>query len=228
MHRKSIVKIDSAIGIVFSMLFAFGILLMVLFVDHVDLDLDCVLYGELGLIANHPRAVGVPIPVLVMGGVLTVTAGVILLFYKELLVSSFDPGLAGVLGFHPVVIHYITMALLSVIVVSAFQAVGAILVIAMLILPGATAYLLSKRLKTMLALSTLHALLSTLGGIHLGVWLNCSLASAMVVAGAFLFFLTWLFYPQGLLRRWITAVQQRKQPENRPPEENPGPPPSIA
>jgi manganese/zinc/iron transport system permease protein len=109
------------------------------------------------------------------------------LFYKELLVSSFDPALAVSLGINSTFVHYALMAMLSVVVVSAFEAVGAILVIAMLILPGATATLLSHRFPVMLGLTVLHAALSAVLGLHLGVWLNCSLAAAMVVAGTGLF-----------------------------------------
>jgi manganese/zinc/iron transport system permease protein len=123
-------------------------------------------------------------------------------------VSSFDPALAFSLGINATVVHYALMCWLSVVVVSAFEAVGAILVIAMLILPGATASLLSQRLPVILGLSVLHAALSSALGIHLGTWLNCSLAGAMVVMAGFLFCLAWLFGPQqGLLWRAFRREQ---------------------
>jgi len=94
--------------------------------------------------------------------------------------------------------------MLSLIIVSAFEAVGAILVIAMLILPGATASLLVHRLPPMFALTIVHAIFSSFGGIHLATWLNCSPAGAMVVAGSILFLAAWVFSPsQGLLQRWF-------------------------
>ena len=90
------------------------------------------------------------------------------------------------------------------IIVSAFESVGAILVIAMLILPGATASLLVHRLPPMFGITVIHAALSAGGGIHLATWLNCSPAGAMVVAGSVLFALAWVFSPsEGLLRRWL-------------------------
>jgi manganese/zinc/iron transport system permease protein len=96
------------------------------------------------------------------------------------------------------------MGILSVIIVSAFEAVGAILVIAMLILPGATASLLVHRLPPMLMLTLVHAVLSSIGGIHLATWLNCSPAGAMVVAGSALFLASWFCSPsQGLISRWF-------------------------
>jgi manganese/zinc/iron transport system permease protein len=143
-----------------------------------------------------------------MGLVALGTAVLIGLFYKELLVSSFDPGLAASVGINAGVMHYALMSALSVIVVSAFESVGAILVIAMLILPGATSSLISQRLPVVLTLSVVHAALSSLLGIHLAVWLDCSTAAAMVVMGTVLFVLAWIFGPrEGLLARWFATRQ---------------------
>jgi manganese/zinc/iron transport system permease protein len=207
-HRRTRVKQDAAIGIVFSTLFAIGVILINLFGSHVDLDPDCVLYGEISFIPLEPRVVIggfaiAPESVFVMGIVTAIVVALTLIFYKELLVSSFDPGLAASLGIRPGVVHYSLMCALSIVVVSAFQAVGAILVIAMLILPGATAYLLTHRLPAMMLLSVVHSALSVILGLHLAVWLNCSMAGAMVVAGGALFALAWVFSPsQGLLVQW--------------------------
>lgn len=208
-HKKSRVKQDAAIGIAFSTLFAIGVILISLYADKVDLDQECVLYGEIAFVPLAPmvQIAGIaiaPEPVLRMGAVAIVTALLIVLFYKELLVSSFDPGLAASLGINATVMHYALMAMLSVVVVSAFESVGAILVIAMLILPGATAALLSDRLGVVLLLSVAHGALSSLLGIHLSIWLECSMAAAMVVMGAALFCLAWIFSPRaGLIGRWL-------------------------
>lgn len=208
-HKKSRVKQDAAIGITFSSLFAIGVILISLFASKVDLDQDCVLYGEIGTVPlDLPvQVAGLtlgPTAVVRMAFVALLTTALIILFYKELLVSSFDSGLAYSLGINATVVHYSLMCLLSVVVVSAFESVGAILVIAMLILPGATASLLSQRLPRILGLTVIHAALSSLLGIHLAVWLDCSIAGAMVVMGAVLFGFAWIFSPQqGLLRRAI-------------------------
>jgi manganese/zinc/iron transport system permease protein len=208
-HKKSRVKQDAAIGITFSSLFAIGVILISLYASKVDLDQECVLYGELSFVAmDTPVTIGGtllgPAAVVRMGGVALATIMLIVLFYKELLVSSFDSGLAFSLGINATVVHYSLMSMLSVVVVSAFESVGAILVIAMLILPGATASLLSQRLSVILWLTVLHGALSSVLGLHLGLWLNCTVAGAMVVMGAFLFLLAWIFSPtQGLLRRWF-------------------------
>jgi len=106
------------------------------------------------------------------------------------------------------------MLWLSIVVVSAFEAVGAILVIAMLILPGATASLLAQRLPTRLGLNVVHSLLSSVIGLHLGVWWDCSIGAAMVVAGAGLFCLAWVFNPtNGLLWRWRRKALKEPAPD---------------
>jgi len=228
-HRRSRIRQDAAIGITFSTLFAFGVLLISLFADQVDLDADCVLYGEIGFVAfrefvtlgGHELA---PQPVAMMAAVAVLTAGLVGVFYKELLVTSFDPGLATSLGIPAGAVHYALMAWLGVVVVSAFESVGAILVIAMLILPGATALLLTSRLPAALGLVALHAALSSLLGLHLALWLDCSTAGAMVVAGCGLFGLAWLAGPQSGWRRWRARRRAAREPWPDAPALDPAPP----
>jgi manganese/zinc/iron transport system permease protein len=213
-HSKTRVKEDAAIGITFSTLFALGVILISVFSGHIDLDLDCVLYGKLELVAtgtSYAKVFGAeiaPRPVFVMGMVMLGCAALVVIFYKELLVSSFDEGLAASMGVNPQFVYYALMCVLSVVVVSAFEAVGAILVIAMLILPAATAYLVTDRLPWMIAWSILHAALSSLFGVQLAFAIEVPAAAAMVVAGMILFVLVWVFSPRhGLLRRWFGKVE---------------------
>lgn len=218
-HRRTRVKQDAAIGIAFSFLFAIGVILMSVYARQVDLDADCVLYGEISFVPLEPMVTwaGVtlgPESVVRMGVVLLVIALLVLAFYKELLVTSFDAGLAKSLGINPTVFHYGLMAVLSIVVVSAFEAVGAILVIAMLILPGATGSLLTHRLTRLHVLAVMHAAASAWLGVTLGVWLECSIAGAMVVAGSALFVLAWVFSPsQGLIGRWKRGRRVSAVPE---------------
>ncbi len=207
-HKRTRVKQDAAMGIAFSTLFAIGVVMTSLFAGQVDLDAECVLYGEIAFVPLEPMVtlgsvpLG-PIPFVRMAGVMAGVALLVLAFYKELLVSAFDPGLARSMGVNPGIMHYGLMAALSIVVVSAFESVGAILVIAMLILPGATASLLSTRLPVVHLLSLIHAALSAWLGVTLGVWLDCSIAAAMVVAGAALFAIVWILSPrEGLFLRW--------------------------
>jgi len=217
-HRNSRIKQDAAIGIAFTTLFAIGVILISLFAGQVDLDQECVLYGEIGWVTlESPAKLGSvvlgPASLVRMAIVLAATVALIGLFYKELLVSSFDAGLASSLGINATLVHYALMSWLSVVVVSAFESVGAILVIAMLILPGATASLISYRLPVIMGLTLLHCALSSLLGVHLAYWLNCSMAAAIVVMATALFVLAWVFSPsQGLLRRAFHQVLTRSEP----------------
>lgn len=195
-HRKTRVKQDAAMGIAFSTLFAIGVLLVSLYSEHVDLDAECVLYGEIAFVPLEPFVTWLglnlgPVSMVRMAVVLLVVVGLIVGFYKELLVASFDEALARATGVNPTWVHYGLMAVLSVVIVSAFESVGAILVIAMLILPGATASLLTDRLVVMHGIAVVHAALSSWLGVSLGVWLECSIGAAMVVAGAGIFTMVW-------------------------------------
>ncbi len=214
-HKKSRVKQDAAIGIAFTTLFAIGVILVSLYASKIDLDQECVLYGEIAFVPLEPPVTfaGInwgPLPVVRMGIITLLTGALILVFYKQLLVSSFDPGLASSLGINATVVHYALMCWLSVVVVSAFESVGAILVVAMLIMPGATASLISQRFPVVLLLTIVNAALSSVLGIHLANWLDCSTAGAMVVMATILFCLAWVFGPvDGLLRRWMRAKVEK-------------------
>lgn len=206
-HGRSKIKQDSAIGITFSCFFAFGVILISLYAGAIDLDTDCVLFGEIGWVHEERPYMEIggatlgPPAVIRMAVVLLAAGALICLFYKELLVTSYDPGLATSLGINARFVHYALMAGLSVVVVSAFRSVGAILVIAMLILPGATAALLTQRLPVRLMLTLVHSAISSVAGVHLALALDASIAPAMVVVGCFLFAAAWLLSPQDGLRR---------------------------
>ncbi len=217
-HTKSRVKQDAAMGIAFSTMFAIGVVLTAVYADQVDLDAECVLYGEIAFVPLEPMVtIGSwtlgPESLVRMGAVLLGVVVLVFAFYKELLVCAFDAGLARSLGVNPTFAHFALMGTLSIVVVSAFESVGAILVIAMLILPGATASLLSQRLPMVHVLSVAHAALSSVLGVHLGVWLECSLGAAMVVAGAVLFCLAWVVAPEsGLVAQWRRKLRRMPEP----------------
>ncbi|MCH2155994.1 MAG: metal ABC transporter permease [Opitutales bacterium] len=206
-HQNSRVKADAALGIVFASLFALGVILITVFAGNVHLDVNHVLYGALEFVpfedAWEVAGVFVPYPVLQMGWVALGVLGMTVLFYKELLVTSFDATLGQSLGMPVRSIHFTLMAVLAVVVVSAFSAVGAILVIAMLIFPGSTMMLLSDRLPRVLFGATLLGGIYAIGGLHLALFLGCSIAGAMVVVALFVFILAWVLSPhRGLLGRW--------------------------
>lgn len=200
LHRRSRVKQDAAMAIVLTGLFAFGVVLLSVFADSAHLDADCVLFGDISYVPLQARLevplIGaMPIPVLRMLVVCVLLVVGTIVFYRALLVTSFDSALAQTLGFSAGAVHYSLMTAVSVTVVSAFESVGAVLVVAMMIIPAATAFLCSGRLKVMLLLAVGHGWLSSLLGIHLAIWLNCAVAAAMVIAGLGLFILAVLFGP---------------------------------
>lgn len=195
-EKHSKVKIDAAMGIVFSTFFALGIIIITIFADKVDLDVDCVLYGEIAFVplVEHVEFAGFdlgPYPLTRMFGVFTLLLLAIVVFYKELLVSVFDPGLARILGVKPKVFRYGLTVALSLVLVSAFKSVGAILVVGMMLFPGATARLLTFNLKKIMLLTVVFAAIYPLIGIHLATWLDCSIAAAMTVVAVFILVFVW-------------------------------------
>lgn len=197
-YQNSRIKPDAAICIVFTVLFALGVALMSSMENHgnIHIDAECVLYGEIAFVPLEPHVeiFGVslgPPSVVRMGLVFVGIIGMVLLFYKELLITAFDNGLARALGMRTGLWHYGLMGALTLVVVSAFEAVGAILAVAMLIVPPMFAAQISDRLSVRLLLILFHALVAALVGYHLSIWLHCSTAGAMVVASAILFLIAW-------------------------------------
>jgi manganese/zinc/iron transport system permease protein len=209
LNRSRRLKEDASIGVVFPALFSIGVLIISRYASSVHLDLDCVLYGEIAyapwdLIYWGSASLG-PKALWVNGATLAVNLLLVGLFYKELKVTTFDPELAASLGFSPTVVHYLLMSAVSMTVVGAFESVGAILVVAMLVVPPATAYLLTDRLSHMIALSIGLGVASSTLGYGLARWLDASIAGAMAaVSGAF-FVAALVASPRhGLLARLLT------------------------
>ena len=210
------VEVGASMGIVFTVLFAFGLVLMRQAVDHVDIDPDCVLYGsiELAWFDQDPDGLGIPRGAIVNGVMLLANLIVMLLFYKEFKITSFDPALAKSQGIHPSFMHYLLMTMTAATAVAAFETVGSILVVAMFIVPPATAYLLTNRYGMMfilaIGLSILAAGLGHVSAITVPTWFGfsgTSTAGAMAVATGFLFICAWVASPtQGVLAKlWHRA-----------------------
>jgi manganese/zinc/iron transport system permease protein len=196
-RSHSTLKTDTVIGISFSTLFAIGIILIALFADKVDLDQDCVLYGDLAFIPYQATlscfGCDVPLPIVRSLGIFIFIAVCLFLFYKELVVSSFDSGLARCLGIRTQYFYYGLKILVSLAIVASFEAVGAILAVAMLIFPGATAALIAGRLPYLLAYTCLLSALYAVLGLHLSFWLNCSVGAAMVMVASLILGLIWSY-----------------------------------
>lgn len=207
-NRSRRLQEDASIGVVFPALFSIGVILISRYAGQVDLDLDCVLYGEIAytpwdLLEVGGRSLG-PRALWINGIILLVDLVFVGLFYKELKLTTFDAGLAAALGFSPVLLHYLLMGALSVTIVGAFDSVGAILVVAMLVVPPSTAYLLTERLSSLIGLAVFFGVASALLGYALAHAIDSSIAGAMATVSGLLFGLVLLFSPRhGLLAKLL-------------------------
>jgi len=215
-QQTGLVKEDTAIGLVFPALFSIGVILIAKNANDVHLDVDAVLLGELAF-APFDRLiisgtdVG-PKSLWVIGSILTVTLGLLFAFFKELKVSTFDAGLSASLGFSPVIIHYGLMSVASITTVGAFDAVGAILVVALMIAPAATAYLLTTDLKMMLLLAVFFGVLSAISGYWMAHILDASIAGSITTMLGFIFLMAYLFAPsKGVIAVIYREKQQRTE-----------------
>lgn len=213
-QKTGLVKEDTAIGLVFPALFSIGVILIAKNANDVHLDVDAVLLGELAF-APFDRLLiaGVdvgPKALWIIGVILFITVTLLIAFFKELKVSTFDAGLAASLGFSPVVIHYGLMSVASVTTVGAFDAVGAILVVALMIAPAAAAYLLTTDLKKMLVLAITFGVFSAISGYWFAHWLDASIAGSITTMLGFLFLIVYLFAPsKGVIAVMYREKQQR-------------------
>jgi manganese/zinc/iron transport system permease protein len=190
---------DAALGVVFTALFALGVLLVKRFLGKIHFDIACVYEGSLLNAALDTVSFGgVELPRTFWQGllVLAIVAGCLTLFWKELGISAFDPVLATTMGLSANKMHYLLMLLVSFTAVVSFQAVGSILVVAMLVAPTATAHLLTDRLAPLVAWAMLLAIAATLVGYAAAVRFDVSPAGAMAVASGGLFTLAAFFGPQ--------------------------------
>jgi manganese/zinc/iron transport system permease protein len=299
-QRSGLIKGDTALGLVFPLLFAIAVLLVTRFTSNIHLDTDAVVVGEIGvawanthshcyagcddvvITPDHPAArvervctnctpgginprspdavfaeqcancgtysaaeawaqgltdtqpelVLWPRSLTTMGVITFLNLAFVLIFYKELKLASFDAALARALGFRPGWLHYALMILVSITAVGAFDAVGAVLVIAFFIIPPATAYLLTHRLGWMLVLSPVFGAASALVGYDLaranllglipiqqiipGLTWNTSISASMVIAQFCFFLLAWALSPQqGFIAGMLRRARQRRQFEDQ-------------
>lgn len=186
-NRNSKIKEDTSIGIIFTGAFALGILL-VSQLKQVHIDLSSYLFGDVLGVSTGDITLSMIIMVVIIF--------CIVLFYKQLLLTSFDPTMAMTIGISTTLVHYMLMTLLSMSIVAGLQSVGVILIIAMLITPPATAYLLSNNLKKILLLSATFGTISAITGLYLSYHFNFASGASIVLVAVALFMLAFLFSPK--------------------------------
>lgn len=209
LQRTKLVKEDAAIGLTFPALFSIGVILISRFAKNVHLDTDVVLLGELAIAPlNRLEIFGYnlgPLSLYVMGGIFVLNFAFILLFYKELKLVTFDVSLAAALGFTPTLIHYGLMTLVSITTVGAFDAVGSILVVALIAGPPATAYLMTDRLSRMLILSVIIGSVNAVTGYWIAFLFDVSIAGSIATMTLLIFLSVFLVVPN----RGLIAIARR-------------------
>ncbi len=188
-HQKGKLQTDASIGVTFTWLFALGVILVSYYAGDAHIDAECVLYGEiayvpLDMIYLDSGEAFAPKSTTVLSLVLLLILVVVTAFYKELFLTTFDPGFAIATGLSVSLWHYVTMGLVSLTTVASFESVGAILVVAFLVVPPATAYLITTSMRYMILLSCLFGILASVFGYLLAFVIDGSIAGAMAtIAG---------------------------------------------
>lgn len=199
-NQNSRIKNDAAIGIVFSSAFAIGVILIAK--ANSSIDLNRILFGNVLSVRSSDMWM-----TLIIGAIVLLT---VVLFYKELLVSTFDPTFAASYGLPNKLIHYVIMILLTLVTVASLQTVGIILVVAMLITPASTAYLCTNRLWVMILLAALFGAISSIAGLYFSFVYNLSSGATIVLVSTALFLIAFFFVPkQGLLWRSLRSKKRK-------------------
>lgn len=211
LNSTGLVSEDSAIGIVFPLLFSIAIIIISKYAGSVHLDTDSVLLGELAFapfnrMVVFGKDIG-PKAMYSMGTILILNLIFIIVFFKELKIVTFDPALAAVLGFAPTLIHYSLMTVVSVTAVGSFESVGSILVIAFMIGPPVTAYLLTDDLKHLIFISSGVGAINGILGYQFAHYFDVSISGSMALMTGIVFFLVFILAPKKGL---VTTIRRRR------------------
>lgn len=214
LQKTRLVKEDAAIGLVFPALFAGGVLLASVYLRNTHLDADAVLLGHPDLATGDEWEVGglyLPGAGVKLAAVLALNLALLLLFFKELKLTTFDPALAAALGFRPGRVHYGLMAAVSVTAVAAFDAVGPVLVVGFFVVPAAAAYLLTDRLGVLLVLASIIGVAAAWAGTYAAVALDANTAGAVAAVLGLMFAAAFVFAPgRGLVAQAARRWRQRR------------------
>lgn len=206
LHRVSRLQSDASIGIVFTLFFALGVILISIYAGQIDLDQECVLYGEIAFVpfdtiywggaengtenaTDNATELG-PRAFWGIGIVFIALLAFLVIGFKRLETISFHPSLAISLGINVGIWHYLLMTMVSLTTVASFDAVGAILVVALLVIPASTAYLLAKSLKSMLWIAVGYSQLAVIIGYSIAYKLDSSISASIAVSAGILLLVT--------------------------------------
>jgi manganese/zinc/iron transport system permease protein len=216
LNRTGLVKEDTAIGLVFPALFSLGVILITRNAGDVHLDTDAVLVGDLAFAPFDRLIIGGkdagPKSMWVMGGIFLMSLLLLIIYYKEIKISTFDAGLASSLGFSPVLIHYALMTMTSITTVGAFDAVGAVLVVALMIVPAASAYLLTEDLRKLIIMASIFGVVAALSGYWTAHLFDVSISGAIASMLGLIFMIVYFFAPEkGLVAIMVKQKRQKRE-----------------
>lgn len=220
LQQTKLLSNDAAIGIVFPLFFSIAIILITRHAGDVHLDVDAVLMGEVAF-APFRRFIFMGIDIgpqalWTMLGILFVNAAFILLFYKELKITTFDAGFAAAIGFSPVLIHYGLMALVSLTAVGAYDSVGSILVVGFMVGPPLSAFLLSNRLHVMMGITVVMAIINSVIGVQLAFLMDTTIAGMIAVITGLTTLTIFVLSPKkGLIKATLNRKREQKKLNQR-------------
>lgn len=209
--NKFAIQSDAATGLVFTLLFALAIILISKYARNVHLDVDVVLSGEVVFATlNTMEIFGIQVPISFarMFVMLVINLAFVAVTYQQLKVSIFDPVYAKSIGVAVGFLNLVLMTLVSITTVVAFDTVGAILVISLMVAPALSAHLLSKRLSIMLLVALLYGVINSFLGYYVAIYFNVSISGTIAFAGFVTFLLTLLFAPNGLIGKRFKRAKQ--------------------
>lgn len=209
--NKFAIQSDAATGLVFTLLFAIAIILISKYARNVHLDVDVVLNGEVVFATlNTMEIFGIQVPISFarMFVMLVINLAFVAVTYQQLKVSIFDPIYAKSIGVAVGLLNLVLMTLVSITTVVAFDTVGAILVISLMVAPALSAHLLSKRLSIMLLVALLYGVINSVLGYYVAIYFNVSISGTIAFAGFMTFLLTLLFAPNGLIGKRFKRAKE--------------------
>ncbi len=192
--RSKLVKTDASIGLVFPGLFSIGVILISMQMSSVHFHEHSVLVGDITLSALNNLVIdGVdygPKSLYILGSVILINLLFIVIFFKELNITTFDPQLSAVLGFKNLTLHYLFMTIVSITAVASFDAAGSILVIALFIVPAATAHLFTRTVISMIVWAIIFAIISSISGFYLSIYFDAAVSGGIAVMCGVVFLVT--------------------------------------
>ncbi len=214
--KTGYVKKEDAVGIVFPIFFALAVILISRYARNVHIDTELILMGEVILAPLHRMdflGMSLPVSLVINSVMLLINVAFVIIFYKELKLSTFDTEYTIIAGFSATLLFYLLMTLVSMTAVTAFKAVGSILVISFFITPGLTAYLLTKDLRKMLVLTAFFGVFNSAIGYFLAVNWNLSMAGMCATVSLITFILVTVFHEDGIITKLLKS--RRKKIEQR-------------